>query len=72
MARPNYSFKKRQKELKRQKKKEEKLLRRQAKKDGNLDETVAGGEGEAVVPADGDGVDIAAAPEDQSPTPDSD
>jgi hypothetical protein len=38
MARNNYSFKKRQKEIKRQKKREEKLQRRLAKKEGDLEQ----------------------------------
>jgi hypothetical protein len=37
MARNNYSFKKRQKEIKRQQKREEKLQRRLAKKGGELE-----------------------------------
>jgi hypothetical protein len=38
MARNNYSFKKRQKEIKRQKKREEKRQRRLAKKDAGLEQ----------------------------------
>jgi hypothetical protein len=41
MARNNYSFKKRQKEIKRQKKREEKLQRRLAKKEGDLEQAVS-------------------------------
>ena len=48
MARTNYKFKKRQKELKKQKKREEKLLRKHGKKDpdADLDPTEPDGEGE--------------------------
>jgi hypothetical protein len=45
MARSNFSFKKRQKELERKKKQEEKRQRRQAKKE-NLEETSIDAEGE--------------------------
>jgi hypothetical protein len=41
MARNNYSFKKRQKEIKRQKKREEKLQRRLAKRGGDLEQASA-------------------------------
>ena len=47
MARNNYSFKKRQKEIKRQKKREEKLQRRLTKRNGDAEQ----------VPADNDPVD---------------
>lgn len=51
MARSNFSFKKRQKELERKKKQEEKRQRRQAKKE-NLEETPvdADGEGDLLAP----------------------
>lgn len=39
MAKPNYKFQKRQKELAKQKKKEEKRKRKEAKKLGLVDET---------------------------------
>ncbi len=47
MARTNYKFKKRQKELKKQKKREEKLLRKHGKKDvaNDVDREAAEGEG---------------------------
>jgi len=45
MARSNFSFKKRQKELERKKKQEEKRQRRQAKKE-NLEETPVDADGE--------------------------
>jgi hypothetical protein len=42
LARTNYSFKKRQKELERQKKQEEKRQRRLAKKEAKLEDDPAG------------------------------
>lgn len=74
MARPNYSFKKRQKELKRQKKKEEKLQRRLAKKGGDMDAVSDGSEGEDTPEADdiSGQSDIATDPDNLSRTPDSD
>lgn len=57
MARTNYSFKKRQKELKRQKKREEKLQRRLEKKTDDGDEISVEGN-EAAAP-DGDATDAA-------------
>ncbi len=50
MARTNYKFKKRQKELKKQKKREEKLLRKHGKKDVANDVDAGGAEGEAGPP----------------------
>ncbi len=47
MARPNYKFKKRQKELKKQKKREEKLLRKHGKKDAPSDLDADAPEGES-------------------------
>lgn len=38
MAKPNYSFEKRQREIAKKKKKEEKLMRKQAAKEGAPDE----------------------------------
>lgn len=49
MARTNYSFKKRQKELKRQKKRDEKLQRRLEKKTDNAD-VISADNDEAAVP----------------------
>ena len=46
MARPNYKFKKRQKELKKKKKREEKLLRKQGRKPLEVDGEVDGTNGE--------------------------
>lgn len=50
MARTNYKFKKRQKELKKQKKREEKLLRKHGKKDQENDVDAGGSEGEDAPP----------------------
>lgn len=74
MARPNYSFKKRQKELKRQKKKEEKMQRRLAKKAGDVDEVPEGGGGEDTPETDGMGAesDTATDPDNSSRPPDGD
>ncbi len=47
MARPNYKFKKRQKELKKQKKREEKLQRKLEKKALNSEPDAAASEEEA-------------------------
>ena len=46
MARPNYKFKKRQKELKKQKKREEKLLRKHGRKDPSAEAGDAAPEGD--------------------------
>ena len=52
MARTNYKFKKRQKELKKQKKREEKLLRKHAKKNPDSDVDPMGLDGEDEAPSE--------------------
>ena len=55
MARTNYSFAKRQKELEKQKKKEEKRKKKEARKQGLLEEESSGvTEGEALETEGGD------------------
>ena len=54
LARPNYKFKKRQKELKKQKKREEKLQRKLEKKALNADPDAAEGSDEAAATDDDD------------------
>ena len=50
MARSNFSFKKRQKEIERKKKQEDKQKRRLAKKAGDLEETPIDSDDEALLP----------------------
>lgn len=57
MARTNYKFKKRQKELKKQKKREEKLLRKHGKKEQENDVDAGGAEGEDAPPETGAAAD---------------
>jgi len=54
MARPNYSYEKRQKELARQKKQEEKRLRKLEKRSGTAD----GGSDEAGIDSDSEAVEL--------------